>query len=75
MFVRGQGEAADDELLLVDALELAPVGGAAGDVFAVGALGDDALGVQFAGLLEDEIAGRVDVIAVADGVVGVFEEA
>ena len=73
--IRGQGEAADDELLLVNALELAPVGAAAGEVFAVGALGDDAFGVQLAGLLEDEVAGRFDVFAVADGIVGVFEEA
>src|SRR5580704_18842220 len=36
--VRGQGEAADDQLLFVDALELAPVGTAIRDVFAVGAL-------------------------------------
>ena len=72
--IRGQGEAADDKLLLVNALELAPVAGAAGDVFAVGALGDDALGVQLAGLLEDEVAGRIDVLAVAERSVGVLEE-
>ena len=49
----GEGEAADDELLLVNAFDFEPVGGASGDVFGVGAFGDDAFGVEFAGLVKD----------------------
>ena len=48
--VRGEGEAADDELLLVEALHLEPGCGASADVLAVGAFGDDAFGVELAGL-------------------------
>ncbi len=62
----GEGEAADDELLLVDAFELDPAGGAAGDVTGVGAFGDDAFGVHLAGLAEDDFAVAFEVFAEAD---------
>ena len=45
----GEGEAADDELLLVEALAFEPVGAAAGVVDGGGALGDDAFGAELAG--------------------------
>ena len=42
----GEGEAGDDELLLAEAFGLEPVGGAGAAVGCVGALGDDAFGVE-----------------------------
>ena len=70
----GEGEAADDELLLANAFGFEPVAGAAGDVGCRGALGDDAFGVELAGALEDGGAVGFDVFAEADVVVGVGEE-
>ena len=66
----GEGEAADDELLLANAFGFEPVGAAAGDVGCGGALGDDAFGVELAGLAEDGGAVGFDVLAEADVVVG-----
>src|SRR5581483_12528290 len=64
----GVGVAADDELLFEEALGFEPVGGAAGAVGDV-ALGDDALGAELAGLVEDLGTLAVDVVGEADGAV------
>ena len=59
----GGGEAADDQFLLAQALGLEPVAAACAAVRRVGALGDDALGVQRAGVAEDRDAVAGDVFA------------
>ena len=64
----GKGVAADDEFLLVEALALEPVGAAAGGVFGGGALGDDAFGVQLAGVVEDGGAVGFEVFGEAEDV-------
>ncbi len=57
----GEGEACDDEFLLVEAFGLEPVGGAGAAIGGVGALGEDAFGMEGAGLAEDgfAVAGNV----------------
>ena len=60
----GQGVAADDEFLLVEALALDPVGAASGAVFGGGELGDDALGVQLACVVKE--CGAVGLHVLAD---------
>ena len=70
----GVGVAGDDELLLEAAFGFEPVGAAAGAVGSV-ALGDDAFGLELAGLGEDGGAAAVDVIAEAEcAVVAVGED-
>ena len=71
----GESEAADDELLLVNAFDFEPVAGAAGDVFGIGSFGDDAFGLEFAGFAEDFTAVGVEVLAEADVFAGVGEQA
>ena len=61
-----EGEAADDELLLVEAFHLEPGGGPAAGGLAVGTLGDDAFGVELAGLLEHELAVGFHVLGEAE---------
>ena len=66
----GEGIAADHELLLMEALALEPVGTAGGSIGAVGALRNDALGVELAGLVEHGDAGGREVLGELE-VVGV----
>ena len=62
------GEADDDELVLVQAFDLEPIGAAAGPVRLVAALGDRALDLVVAGLRK-EIGATADLmVAVADHV-------
>jgi len=71
----GEGEAADDEFLLVEALALEPGGGAAGDVFGGGEFGDDAFGAHQAGAVEDRGAVGFEVVTEVERVrVGGGEE-
>ncbi len=66
----GQGVAADDEFLLVEAFALDPVGAAAGAVFCGRELGDDALGAHLAGVVEERGAIGFQVLGEAKDVVG-----
>ncbi len=74
------GEAADDELLALDALDLEPVTRSTREVRAVAALADDALEPVFAGLLEeglglvDDVRGVTDRAAGLGGLHDVFEQ-
>jgi hypothetical protein len=68
----GEGEAGDDELLLVEAFGLEPVAAADAAVGCVGTLGDDAFGVKSASLAEDGFAVAGNVFGEAEGFVGVF---
>jgi len=70
----GESEAGDDELLLVEAFGLEPVGGAGAPIGSVGALGDDAFGVQGAGFAEDGFTVAGNVFREADGFVVGWEE-
>src|SRR3954447_24556660 len=56
-----KGKAADDEFLLLVALQLEPVAAAARTVLALAEFGDDAFGAQLAGVREDfaGVAGEV----------------
>src|SRR6185312_3886420 len=71
----GKRKAADDEFLFVKAFALDPVGGAAGAVGGVGALGDDAFGVHAAGVAQNGRAIAAKVVGEMEGIgVGVSDE-
>ncbi len=71
----GEGVSADDEFLFVKALAFDPIGAAPGGVLRGGALGDDALGAQLAGVVEDGGTVGLEVLGEAEDVrVGVGED-
>src|SRR3974390_1603659 len=63
------GEAADHELLFVNALQFQPVPAAARVIWAGGSLADDSLGPQFACPSEDRFAVRLEMLAEAHGAI------
>ncbi len=65
----GQGEAADDKLLPQAAFHFHPACAAAGEIHAVGALGDDAFRAVTAGFLEDRCLLIAYMLTDPDGVV------